>query len=102
ETDLARVSEDRDFASLKKNYTASTRLNFGPEEAEALKSLRLAKQGVNYEAPEREVVFQATLWDLPLIKSYLKHQGADSNSPVAEELRRQLLNDHHRATQILV
>jgi len=99
---LNAIHLNESFTELKKKYSVSYQIDFGPDPDQHRLSLKLAKEGVNYVPPIRKIQFRATVWDLPLIKAYLKSQRIRSRSAVGEELRGTLLEDHKRYTQILL
>jgi len=99
-TDLALLPEYDNYEKIRKKYTVTKEVNFGKDPEERRKSLLLAKENINYEVPDRKVVFKAMLWDLPLIKAFLVHQNFHPNSPAGEELKFRLLQEHRKFTKI--
>lgn len=100
--DLNAVVLTRSFDDLKRSYSVSKTIRFGPDPDLHEKAMELARENVHVSVPERRVTFTLTAWDLPLIKAYLKEQRIDSRSSVGEELQRRLLADHRRYTQFLL
>src|SRR5262249_22711921 len=77
-TDLSAIPPQPSYDKTKARYSVSATLPFEADSDEQLASLKLAREGVNYEVPPRKIVFEMTLWDLPLIKAFLRSKGLET------------------------
>lgn len=101
-SDLNALSGTKNYAELKKDYSVSKTIKFGMDPDMLRTSLRMAKENINYEVPERKIVFSATLWDLPLIKAYLAAQKFHPYSAVGEEVRATLMDDNRKYSKFVL
>jgi len=100
--DIHAIQVQKSYSEEKEAYSITKTIKFKPDRKHFDKGIALAKQGIHYEVPERKLVLQATIWDTPLIKSFLQSHQINPRSNAAEELRKKMLQEHTEYTQFVL
>lgn len=101
-SDLSALSDASSYDALLEDYSVTAVVRFPPNQEEILKSIQMAREGVNYEAPEKKMDIRATLWDLPLVKAFLAEQKETQWSKSSNGLQQKLLDEHKSNTLFIV